>query len=54
MLRVRAALMKSVREFQAGKTPTMADNPALDYRSIRSVGGVLKAGTDWRVLTEAA
>jgi len=54
VLRVRAALLKSVREFQAGKTPTLADNPELDYRSIRSVGGVLKAGTDWRVLTQEA
>lgn len=54
VLRVRAALLKSVREFQAGKTPTLAESPALDYRNIHSVGGVLKAGTDWRVLTEAA
>jgi phthalate 4,5-dioxygenase oxygenase subunit len=54
VLRVRQALLKSVREFVAGKTPTLADNPALDYRTIRSVGGVLPAGTDWRVLTEAA
>lgn len=54
VLRVRAALMKSVREFQAGQVPTLADNPQLDYRSIRSVGGVLQAGTDWRVLTETA
>jgi phthalate 4,5-dioxygenase oxygenase subunit len=54
VLRVRAALMKSVREFIAGKVPAMADSPELDYRSIRSVGGVLKLGTDWRVLTEAA
>lgn len=54
VLRVRAALLKSVREFQAGKTPTLADNPELDYRSIRSVGGVLKAGSNWRSLTEVA
>ena len=54
VLRVRAALLKSVREFLAGKTPTLADNPELDYRNIRSVGGVLKAGTDWRVLTQEA
>jgi len=54
VLRVRAALLKSVREFLAGKVPTLADNPDLDYRNIRSVGGVLAAGTDWRVLTEQA
>lgn len=53
VLRVRAALLKSVREFMQGKTPTLADNPDLDYRRIRSVGGVLPAGSDWRVLTEA-
>jgi phthalate 4,5-dioxygenase oxygenase subunit len=54
VIRVRQALLKSAREFIAGKTPTMAENPDLDYLNIRSVGGVLNAGTDWRVLTEAA
>jgi len=54
VLRVRQALLKSVREFLAGKTPTLADNPELDYRRIRSVGGVLPAGGDWRALAEAA
>lgn len=54
VLRVRQALLKSVREFVAGKTPTLADNPELDYRTIRSVGGVLPAGSDWRVLTTEA
>lgn len=54
VLRVRQALLKSVREFLAGKTPTLADNPELDYRRIRSVGGVLPAGSDWRTLTEVA
>lgn len=54
VLRVRQALLKSVREFVAGRTPTLADNPDLDYRTIRSVGGVLSAGTDWRVLTQEA
>lgn len=52
VLRVRSALLKAVREFQAGKTPTLAENPALDYRRIRSVGGVLAEGTDWRTLVE--
>jgi phthalate 4,5-dioxygenase len=54
IIRVRQALLRSAREFIAGKTPTLAENPELDYRNIRSVGGVLNAGTDWRVLTEAA
>ena len=40
--------------FVAGQVPTLAAHPELDYRTIRSVGGVLKAGTDWRVLTETA
>jgi phenylpropionate dioxygenase-like ring-hydroxylating dioxygenase large terminal subunit len=54
VLRVRQALLKSVREFMAGQTPTMAAHPDLDYRRIQSIGGVLPAGTDWRVLTETA
>ena len=52
VLRVRQALMKSVREFKAGKTPALADNPELDYTHIHSVGGVLPADTDWHVLTQ--
>ena len=54
VLRVRQALLKSVREFIAGKTPTLADNPDLDYRRIRSIGGVLASGADWRELTQEA
>ncbi|WP_233870337.1 Rieske 2Fe-2S domain-containing protein [Paraburkholderia adhaesiva] len=52
VLRVRALLLKSAREFMAGKTPTLADNPELDYSRAVSIGGVLPTGTDWRVLTE--
>jgi phthalate 4,5-dioxygenase len=52
VLRVRQALLRSVREFVAGKTPALADNPELDYRRIHSVGGVIPAGSDWRTLTE--
>jgi phthalate 4,5-dioxygenase oxygenase subunit len=54
VVRVRQALLKSVREFQAGQTPRLADNPELDYRRIHSVGGVLPANADWRSLVEAA
>ena len=54
VLRVRALLLKSAREFIAGKTPTLADNPELDYARVVSIGGVLPAGSDWRVLTETA
>jgi len=54
VLRVRSLLLKAVREHQAGKVPYLADNDALDYAKVRSVGGVLPVGTDWRSLTEAA
>ncbi len=54
VLRVRQALLRAVREFQAGRTPTLADSPELDYRAIHSVGGVIPAGTDWRTLCDAA
>ena len=54
VLRVRAAILKSVREFMAGKPPTLATHPELDYRQARSVGGVLPSGGDWRVLAERA
>ena len=33
-----------VSEHQAGKVPHLADNDALDYSKVRSVGGVLPAG----------
>lgn len=52
VLRVRAALLKAVREFQGGKVPSAVDAPDLDYRSIRSVGGVIPDGTQWRALLE--
>ena len=54
VLRVRQQLLRSVREFMAGQAPKLASNPELDYAKVRSVGGVLPAGTDWRVLTQAA
>ena len=54
VLRVRQQLLRSVREFMAGQTPKLASSPELDYAQVRSVGGVLPAGTDWRVLTQAA
>jgi phthalate 4,5-dioxygenase oxygenase subunit len=54
VLRVRAALLRTVREFQAGKTPTLADSPELDYRAIRSVGLVMPPDADWRQMAEAA
>ncbi|MGE0313769.1 MAG: Rieske 2Fe-2S domain-containing protein [Lautropia sp.] len=54
VIRVRQALLKSVREFLEGRTPSLADNPELDYRAIRSVGGLIGEGEDWRTLVQAA
>ncbi len=54
VIRVRQLLLRAAREFAAGKPPTIATSPALDYRKIRSVGGVLPAGADWRGLADAA
>jgi phenylpropionate dioxygenase-like ring-hydroxylating dioxygenase large terminal subunit len=54
VLRVRSLLLKAAREHSAGKVPATADNEQLDYSKAVSVGGVLAAGTDWRVLTESA
>ncbi|MBC8740891.1 aromatic ring-hydroxylating dioxygenase subunit alpha [Paraburkholderia sp. UCT31] len=53
VLRVRALLLKAAREFIAGRTPTLADSPELDYSKAVSAGGVLQAGADWRTLTDA-
>jgi phthalate 4,5-dioxygenase oxygenase subunit len=54
VLRLRSLLLKAAREHMAGKVPTVAANEQLDYSKAVSVGGVLPAGTDWRVLTETA
>ncbi|MEZ5658158.1 MAG: Rieske 2Fe-2S domain-containing protein [Burkholderiaceae bacterium] len=54
VIRVRQLLLRAAREFAAGKAPELARSPALDYRRIRSVGGVLPAGGDWRNLADAA
>ena len=53
VIRVRQLLLKAAREFMAGKAPTQAHHPELDYRKIQSVGGVIAAGTDWRALADA-
>jgi phthalate 4,5-dioxygenase oxygenase subunit len=53
VLRVRSLLLKAAREFQSGKTPTLADSPDLDYAKAVSVGGVLPAGADWRQFANA-
>jgi phthalate 4,5-dioxygenase len=52
--RVRRALLNAVREFQAGRVPALALEGEFDYAGVRSVGGMLAAGEDWRRLTEAA
>lgn len=53
VLRVRAQLLKAAREFAQGRTPAQAEHPDLDYRKVRSVGGVIAAGSDWRSLADA-
>lgn len=53
VLRVRQMLLKAAREFMEGKPPTMAHHPELDYRTIRSVGGVIASPNDWRQLADA-
>jgi phthalate 4,5-dioxygenase len=52
VMRVRHLLLRAAREHMEGKTPTQAGHPELDYRAIRSVGGVVPAGTDWRALAD--
>lgn len=52
VIRVRQLLLRAAREFMEGKAPTQAHHPQLDYRRIRSVGGVIASGTDWRSLAE--
>ncbi|MDH4375292.1 MAG: Rieske 2Fe-2S domain-containing protein [Ramlibacter sp.] len=53
VIRVRQLLMRAAREHMEGKAPTLAHHPDLNYRTIRSVGGVMPAGTDWRTLADA-
>ncbi len=54
VIRLRQLLMRAAREHQEGKPPTLAYHPKLDYRAIRSVGGVIPAGSDWRALADAS
>ena len=53
IIRLRQMLIKAAREFTAGKVPTLAGHPDLDYAKVKSVGGVLPEGTDWRTLVDA-
>ena len=52
VIRVRQLLLRAAKEFMEGKAPTMAHHPDLNYRTIRSVGGVVSTGTDWRTLAD--
>lgn len=54
VLRVRQLLLRAVREHLAGRVPAQADGPDLDYGAVRSVGGMIPAGADWRALADAA
>ena len=53
VVKVRQLLLRSVREFQDGQTPYLANNPELDYRAANSVGGLLQPGENWRSLAAA-
>ena len=53
VLRLRQQLLRSVREFMEGKTPSLADNAELDYSKVVSIGGVLGADEDWHKLVAA-
>lgn len=53
VVRVRQLLLRAAKEFVDGKAPTLAHHPDLDYQTIRSVGGVIPAGTDWRTLADS-
>jgi phthalate 4,5-dioxygenase oxygenase subunit len=53
VIRVRQLLLKSAREYMQGKTPTLAGHPELDYRTIRSIGGLIPAGGNWRSFADA-
>lgn len=50
IVRLRQLILRSVKEFQAGQAPYLADNPDLDYAKARSVGGLIAPGGDWRSL----
>lgn len=52
VMRVRQLLLRAACEFMEGNTPTLADHPELDYRRVRSVGGVIAAGADWRSIAD--
>lgn len=52
VVRLRRQLLKSVREFMAGKTPELADPARLDYGTAVSVGGVIPTGSDWHALVD--
>lgn len=48
VVRVRQQLLRTVREYQQGKTPYLSDNPELKYNEIVSVGGIIPDGATWR------
>lgn len=50
VVRARRLLLQAARDFQAGKRPATAAHDTIDYRAIRSRGGPVTAGADWRSL----
>ena len=50
VVRLRRMLLDSVREFMAGKRPSLARHEEIPYSRIRAVGNVLAPQEDWRSL----
>ena len=50
VVRLRRMLLDSVREFMAGKRPSLARHEEIPYSRIRAVGNVLGPQEDWRSL----
>lgn len=53
VVRLRRQLLKSVREFQEGRTPVLAEVERVDYARAVSAGAVIAKGEDWRSLLPA-
>lgn len=52
VVRLRQQILKSVKEFMAGKEPRLARNPDLQYKNIVSFGGVFPQGKNWQSLLD--
>lgn len=50
VVRARRLLLKAARDWQLGGTPESAQHARIDYRALRSRGGTVEDGFDWRSL----